>query len=293
MDREPTAPISILGPAAAVARSAPATATSAANAAANDGLPSTPTRATTERQSPASMHADCAAARGVVAVEQLADDIDTCLRDLGRALAPQLFPDSGGPREHTSDVLGAFATLMARDLTAIDRCVRDYQRYAHSDVTTHRDQAQAALRSGLLRVRTLLTAAHGASAVRLAGLDRRVPDPVDALLVYADQAARRLQRAADAYPEPAPFASFDFVAAAQFIAQHTQALKAVVEADDTRALARAELDHAELVERCMNHRDIALALIEALAPMAEMRDRAETLRQQATAVNISGALELP
>ncbi|GAB4518189.1 MAG: hypothetical protein Tsb0020_36800 [Haliangiales bacterium] len=236
---------------------------------------------------------DRAAAREVTAVEQLADDIDACLRDLGRALAPRLFPDSGGPRDHTGEVLGAFATLMTRDLAAIERCVRDYERYANSQVTTRRDQAQSALRCGLMRVRTLLTAAHGASAVRLSGLDRRVPEPVDALLVYADQAARRLQRAADAYPEPAPFASFDFVAAAQFIAQHTQALRAVAEADDTRALARAEAEHAELVERCMNHRDIALALIETLAPMADMRERAEALRRQATSLNISGALELP
>ncbi|WP_045118889.1 hypothetical protein [Haliangium ochraceum] len=80
------------------------------------------------------------------------------------------------------------------------------------------------VRGALLRVRSLLEAAHGPAAVQACGVAQRPPEQLEALVAHARAAASALTRRAGDYGAPAPFATLDLEGAARYLREHVATL---------------------------------------------------------------------
>ncbi|WP_428265305.1 hypothetical protein [Haliangium sp.] len=228
--------------------------------------------------------------------KDLIDAMRACLEDLGRELSPLLFPGRDAPPAlDPGAVLASFAELVERDVNDLVACLqalREHDQLGPGELAARRERAASTLRDALFRVRTLLVASFGPRAAHDCGLAGRVPERPEELLVYGHDAARALDRAASSYQAPAPFVHFDLSGAADFVRDQVTQMRACEAGTGDLERARLTRRYAVLARRSVARRDAALALIEALAPLVGMDERARALRARADAQPLSSVLGL-
>lgn len=227
-----------------------------------------------------------------VSARSLVDGVRADVEALLPALEALLFPTGVPPGVDPGAVFRAFGLMLERDLAglaACDRLLHAMQAPAPAnaaeapevgDIEQQRAAAIENLRAALLRVRTLVMAAFGPSAVNACALSGPVPDAPERLIAYARIAVRALASAAPAYGEVTPFATLDLAGAAAFVRRHVEELELLAQAGDARLREVVEARRERIAGDCEHHLQAIRLMIDALLWLVH-RDPSHMLRRRA------------